>query len=359
MFQPENLRLARERRGFRKTDLAKKLGVSSQLIAYYESGDRDPTVDRLHDLSAALDFPLAFFSLEDVERVPVDAFSFRSLSRMTHAQRDAAIAVGSIGVRFSKWIDTKFELAESNVLDAPSGLVDSESASASMRSLWGLGDLPIDNLLNVAEMNGLRVFNLPLDHREVDAFSFWHSGSAFVFVSNLKTAERRVFDLAHEIGHLVLHRGHAAPRGRKEELEADRFASSLLMPRDDVLAHAPRYPTFDQLVTSKHRWKVSVAALNFRMHQLGMTSEYHYRELCIEISRHGRALEPSSLPFPYSYVLTTVLGLMRQEGMSRAQIAEQIGISPSELNGLVDSVTFSAISGGADGTARTGALRLV
>jgi Zn-dependent peptidase ImmA (M78 family) len=51
--------------------------------------------------------------------------------------------------------------------------------------------------------------------------------------------------------------------GREAEDQANRFAS-FLMPKDDVLAELPYVVFLDQTMRKKLRWKVSVAALNYR-----------------------------------------------------------------------------------------------
>ncbi|MEU0740737.1 ImmA/IrrE family metallo-endopeptidase [Streptomyces sp. NPDC006134] len=77
------------------------------------------------------------------------------------------------------------------------------------------------------------------DRPEAGAFSFRVRGIPFVPSSTEKTAEGGRFGAAHEPGHLVLHGEEQLPPGPQAEAEAHRFAAALLMPRADVLAHAP------------------------------------------------------------------------------------------------------------------------
>jgi Zn-dependent peptidase ImmA (M78 family) len=83
----------------------------------------------------------------------------------------------------------------------------------------------------------MRVFSIPADDRNVDAFSFWRANRPFIFVNTAKSAERVPFDLAHELGHVLLHRGWGRPRPPGYEHDADVFAANLLMPADAVYAH--------------------------------------------------------------------------------------------------------------------------
>lgn len=52
----------------------------------------------------------------------------------------------------------------------------------------------------------------------MDAFSFWSAeGRPFIFLSRVKTAERSRFDLAHEIGHLILTQMSPEPKSRQTD----------------------------------------------------------------------------------------------------------------------------------------------
>src|SRR5690242_180663 len=78
---------------------------------------------------------------------------------------------------------------------------------------------------------------------------------------------------------LPIHAGplaHGSPQGREAEREANNFASAFLMPRASVLAHAPRLTTIDHLIKLKKYWGVSAAALTYRLHAVGVLSDWHY-----------------------------------------------------------------------------------
>jgi Zn-dependent peptidase ImmA (M78 family) len=240
---------------------------------------------------------------------------------------------------------------------------DPEAAAAAVRQHWGLGQQPVKNLLHLLESKGVRVFSLSIDAAEVDAFSLWKDSLPFVFLNTRKSAEHSRFDAAHELGHLLLHR-HAAPGGREAEAEADAFASAFLMPRGSVLAHAPRFATLEQLIRLKRIWTVSLSALTYRLHAVGLLSDWHYRGLCIEISQRGfRKSEPEEAPRENSQVLAKVFAALRAEGMTKGDIAAQLGIHPSEIDQLAFGLMLVSLTETAgDSAARGGKvvrLRLV
>jgi Zn-dependent peptidase ImmA (M78 family) len=186
-----------------------------------------------------------------------------------------ALGEGALALRLNKFIESKFELPQADLPDL-SREANPEAAAESLRRYWGIGELPIRNMIHLVEAKGVRVFSLAIDAQDVDAFSMWKASTPFVFLNSHKSAEHSRFDAAHELGHLVLHR-HASPNGREAEREADAFASAFLMPRGSVAANAPRYPTLPVLIKLKKIWITSLAALNYRLHEVELTTDWQYR----------------------------------------------------------------------------------
>ena len=74
-----------------------------------------------------------------------------------------------------------------------------------LREHWGLGKGPIDNLINIVQKNGIMVSKMQLRLNKLDAFSVWFDNKPFVFLSSDKDTNVRIrFDIAHEIGHLLI-----------------------------------------------------------------------------------------------------------------------------------------------------------
>ncbi len=312
--------------------LADIIDVSPITISRLENGANEPEDDTLSALASALDFPRGFFFAEDVDELPAEAASFRSLSSMSAKERDAALSAGVIAYLFHDWVAERFNLPE---VDVPDMREDSgpESAARIVRAQWGLGEQPISNMVRLLESKGVRVFSLCEDTKNVDAFSCWRGDQPFVFLNTFKSTERSRFDAAHELGHLVMHR-HGEPQdSRQAEIEADKFASALLMPADDVLSRIRYVPDLDSLVSYKRRWGVSVAALNYRLHKLRVVSEWQNRSLNVELSSRGyRRSEPEGLAPETSALWPQIFAALWQDRITREAIADQLFISSAELD---------------------------
>jgi len=346
VFNPTRLAIARKRRGLTKGELASKLKLTPRAITAYETAEYPPSDETLSRIAHLLDFPVSFFAKEDVDELELDAVSFRSLSKMTARQRDMAKSQGTLAVDLARWMDKRFELPACNLPDL-SHESNPEVAADYVRQHWGIGQQPVRNMIHLLEAKGVRVFSISVDAREVDAFSTWKGDVPYIFLNGYKSTEHSRFDAAHELCHLVMHK-HGAPTGRQAEQEANKFASAFLMPRGSVLAHVPRFFTVAELRRLKKNWTVSLAALNHRLHELKLLTDWHYTNLCIEISKRGyRVNEPDSAPRETSLVLPKLFAsLYEQDGLTRSRIAEELGLSVTELESLLFSLVMTGMNGG-------------
>lgn len=364
MFNPSRLALARKRRGWTKRKLAQEAQLTDKSIMLFESGELPPSEPTLAALAGALRFPVSFFTQpDDLEEIPTNAASFRALTKMTAAQRDAAEAAGALAFRLSDWIGEGFRVPDPDVPRLGPGL-DPETAAEVVRMEWGLGELPITNLVHLLEAHGARVFSLAEESRVVDAFSVWRSGTGkpYVFLNTQKSAEHSRFDAAHELGHLVLHWHHDAPQGREAELEAHAFASAFLMPRAAMLASAPRFVTRSEVMTHKRRWRVSAMAFVYRLHKLKILSEWQYRTLTVDMSKRGeRTREPHPIARETSQVLNKVFNALRKEGVGKSDVASALHLYAHDLDALVFGLALLPMAGDGSGSSNQPApkLRLV
>lgn len=344
-FNPTRLTLARKRRGLTKSELAKAIGVDLRAVSAFEAGEYPPAEQTLFFIQKALAFPSEFFLGESLEEPLPDAASFRALSKMTASQRDMALGQGALALHLNAWLESHYTLPLPELADL-GRVTKPEEAADTLRQIWGIGELPIRNMIHLLEAKGVRIFSLAIDAREVDAFSMWKDSTPFIFLNTQKSSEHGRFDAAHELGHLVLHR-HSSPEGREAERQADSFASAFLMPRGSVLAHARPFLTLPDILRLKKIWNVSAAALAYRLHVLELLSDWQYRTLCIEIAKRGyRQTEPDSAPRETSLILPKLFSALQNDGISRVEVARMLGIPQSELEQLMFGLAISALQGG-------------
>jgi Zn-dependent peptidase ImmA (M78 family)/transcriptional regulator with XRE-family HTH domain len=336
VINPSRLALARQRQGMSVTRLAALTGLSRQTLLSYDSGKKEPTAASLALLQEHLKVSAAFLTGSDLDQVPPTAVSFRAMAKMTAGSRDRALAAGRMGILLHEWIGDRFKVPAPDVptLGRRHG---GEGAAELVRARWDLGQAPIKNMQHLLEARGVKIFSLPSECADVDAFSLWWQGTPYISLTAAKTAERRRFDLAHEFGHIALHGGDEACQGKIAEAEANRFAAALLMPRASLLSRPLRNPSLQQLLAEKRRWGVSAMALAHRLSEVGMLTEWEYRSLCVELSRRGyrRAEVDRTMEHESSQLLAKVLAALGGQRAGLGRIAEDLALPVEEVRNLV------------------------
>ena len=106
-----------------------------------------------------------------------------------------------------------------------------EKIAALVRAHWRVPSGPIRNLTLLAEKAGALVVHSPLGGASVSGVTFAVPGmSPLIVLNSDQPADRMRFSLAHELGHMVMHR---FPTPNMER-EANAFAVALLMPTTEV-----------------------------------------------------------------------------------------------------------------------------
>jgi Zn-dependent peptidase ImmA (M78 family)/transcriptional regulator with XRE-family HTH domain len=333
MFNIKRLELARKRRRYTSGILSEKAGIAPVTLSRVLNGKQTPDEDTKSRLIAALGFPPEFYELDDPDEIETKSASFRSLSGMTAKERDAALAAGSIAFEVADWLNNAYSLDEPDLLDLGHES-DSAAAARTIRQHWGLGEKPIGNLIKILEAKGVRIFSLSETTKNVDAFSLWRNDEPFIFLNTFKSAERSRFDAAHELGHLILHK-HGGPQYRSAEMEANLFASSFLMPAADVRTRLPYVASLNKIIQEKQRWRVSATALCYRLHKLGIISDWQNRTFNIQINQRFGKQEPYGIEREKSGIWRIVFDDLWQQRKSRARIAHDLSIPESELENLV------------------------
>lgn len=363
MFNPKRLELARKRRKLTGKALAERAGLTDVTISRLGTASNEPSIDTVKKLADALSYPIEFFYDGEYETIPVETVSFRSMKKMTAKFRDAAISGGEIGLILCDWADKEFNLPTPDLLDL-SKETDPEIAATLLRQHWGLGHRPINNMIKLLESKGVKIISLAEDTEVVDACSFWKGEQPIVILNTFKTAEHSRFDAAHELGHLILHKHgeysnkimalHVDPDNnelnykqvmntnkklkveRDIEREADRFASSFLMPRADILANMPRFITVQNIIEAKLRWKVSAMALAYRLRNLSRISDWQYRSIIIELAKKGyKKSEPIGIEKETSALWSQIFTYLWSIKKTKKDVAAQLNIPLDEVDTLV------------------------
>ncbi|GAA4257028.1 XRE family transcriptional regulator [Dactylosporangium darangshiense] len=327
-FQPNALTLARRWRRLSKRQLAAATEVTAAAITQYELGQARPSAGVLGRMALALSLPPQFFAAGIPAPATPGHAHFRSLRATTQAERDQALAFGEIAWRVVDAVERYVRLPELRLpqLDLPEPATggDIEAAASAARAAFGLGAEPIPHVTRLLEAHGVIVLTLPDVSDRVDAFSHWYGHRPFVFASTMKNDKARSrMDAAHELAHLLLHHD-AEPGSQVLERQATAFASCFLAPAEALCEELPARLDFDRLHELKRRWGMSLKALVYRGHAMGVYRDHTYRRGMSLLAEWGYP-EPGDLGPPESpSAVGQAFGLMAARGIGLDELAARV-----------------------------------
>lgn len=328
---PERLREARRARGLTVSELADKVGVSRQSISKYEIGAFEPSDSVLMEISSQLDMPILFF-YKPLDIPPNRGTTyFRSLKSNAARAKDVLFSRGNWAVQIANTLTEDIVFPEvdlPNLIDPYAtaerySLDDIEDIATYLREYWDLGSLPIKNMARLLESHGIIIVTINTGFSETDACSSIINGRPFIFLDTQKEcAVRTRFNLAHELGHLLLH-GNISQTDIEDkktldriEREANQFASCFLLPRLSFLMdiHSTSLLAFLPL---KQKWKVSIQAMVYRCRDLEVFTENQMIYIQKQISaRRWRKNEPydDEWPCETASILPTAIKMLIERG---------------------------------------------
>ena len=340
-FDGARLTLARQLAGLRKSDLAAAVEKSPTAVAGWESGAKRPTAATVARLALSLSVEPGFFVVrpDDVAALSTTPH-FRSLRSTTQLARDQAFAYGQVAVDIAASLERHVEFPEVDLPSRPVAMDDSndgepEQAAQLVRDQWGLDDRPAGHLIRLMENHGVLVVFSPPQVSSVDAYSFDSRLRPVVVLNPVKLDYyRQRFDIAHELGHLIMH-SDAEPGGRIVEDQAHRFAAELLMPAAQLREQLPSSMgsnAWRNLARLKEQWGVSIQALLYQARRLGRLSDVSHRNAMVTISSRGwRRDEPGLISAcEQPSLLPRALELLAREGIGEDKLIEQCRV-PSDL----------------------------
>lgn len=354
-FNGARLKLARTFFDYTLADLGERTGVTRQYIQRLETdANVSPAEDMLHALAELLHVDPQFFFRPLNLLLDESNCHFRKRKTTPKHLHLAAIAYGNTFYEVVRFVQKYAKLPGINFPSFPKPLSrnDIERAAENSRLHWGLGlDTPIKNMVRVVENFGGVVTTFKGLSEKIDAFSYVYyedqitspdceeNGRPIVVRSDYKNSTSRArFDVAHEVGHLILHKEEESDNSDLEN-EADYFAGAFLLPRSAFLREFPMNGdriSWTRLFDFKKRWGVSLQAIIRRAYDLGKISAVNYRNANIYISRKGwRSAEPLEgvIPVEYPEIMGKALALIHdRKGLGLLDISSVLLISPVMLN---------------------------
>lgn len=300
-FNHNLLLLARQYREMSQAAVSIAAGLTQPHYSRIESGllQDGPSEDSASRISKALTFPVTFFYQPDhMAGLPLSVHAM-------HRKRE------SVGERALKRLHAELNIRLMHVrrllkatemeAELPLPRFDVDDAGGpreiarKIRSAWMIPPGPIDDLTHYIERAGILVVMCDLDPK-IDGVTMQDRDlPPCIFLNRNIPSDRIRFSLAHELGHVIMHR---VPTETMED-EANTFAAELLAPAKELYRYfIGRRLTLDNLARAKAYWRVSMQFLLYQATEIGVIGRYPAERLWRRISQLGwRTREPAETDF--------------------------------------------------------------
>ena len=229
-----------------------------------------------------------------------------------------------------------------NLIDIKSNkcnsLEDAEKASIEFRNKYNLSSIqPLYELISTLENIGIIVIKIPNKNKQFDGFDglseIINGIPVIVLCDDMEDGARERFTIAHELGHLLLD----IKDGLDEEKACNRFASSLLMPKDAMIhefGNKRSNISYQELLFFKVEYKVSIAATINRLKELNIIGDYTYRKLNIMLSEYGwKKDEPYHIDNEITHQFEKIVHRLEIDNIiSINKACELLGVTSYEYN---------------------------
>jgi len=332
-----------------QAQLASLVGVSPATVSKWRAGTQTPESDTLERLAKVVNITPEWFTRPSAAKVSPPHFRSNASAHvaaraMLNARVEWAQDIAVALMEFVVFPDLNLPVRE---YTDPEEITaeDIEQAACECRDMWRLGRSVVQDVALAVEGAGVILVREETGIAQIEGLSTWSEvlGRPLVLLSADKdNGYRSRFDLAHELGHLVLHRHirHSNERERHKLLEQQghRFAGAFLLPAETFSAEVRVPPTLDDLLLLKHRWGVSASAIIMRLRALDLLDGDSATMLFKRRSaRWGAKSEPGDgdrKPELPRLLRRTIDLLVDEKVMPLEAIPRHIGLASSDIEKL-------------------------
>ena len=335
-----NLRRIRLLKNLSLKDAGLLLNMSAPAVAKYEKGEINPNSKKLIEFANA--YNVKVIELLKSYQVPNMKFtSFRKRKRLKGQNLELLKEV--IQNEVAKYLEVMEINNFSNNKKIKryncSNLEEAEIAAEKFRNDIKYSMLlPISDLINTLENLGIIIIKINNQNgmfSDFDGLSeFVNNIPVIVLLDGISDGARQRFTIAHELGHLIL---NFSNDDLDEEKLCNRFASSLLMPKDAVINEfgvSRNNISLYELMAFKREYKVSMAATIYRLKDLNIITEYTYRNLNISLNKlFGKKEEPILIVPEETYQFKRIVHKLEIDNIiSLNKACEFLGVTANEYN---------------------------
>ena len=328
------LALARESRGVTQNQLVEQIpNLNQGNYSKMEKGLISVPDETISNIAKVLRYSKSFFFKRSVN-TPISSFYYRK--RVSMSKKDLSILEAKLDI-IRLIVDELLESVDIPDFNIPHFEVDDDTSATNIaikiREFLKIPRGPISNLIEVLEAAGVIIYFFKANVSKFDGITLLtDKGQPIIFINESISNDRKLYTIAHELGHLIMHIPYSPlPTDRDEEKEANEFAGEFLMPyldcRNDLMDLR-----YNQLGTLKSYWKVSKAAIVYRAKNIYAITGERYTNLNIELSKNGeKKKETGFIDISEPKVVTLMINVHENNlGYSLNEMIELLGVNEDD-----------------------------
>ncbi|GKV66489.1 MULTISPECIES: ImmA/IrrE family metallo-endopeptidase [unclassified Sporosarcina] len=382
MFVGKKLTDIRLLHGYSRNELAKLANVSEQSIWQYENNYNGPSLEVVNKFKEVFNVKTKYFFEENSYTTDFSSsvLAYRSKEinsviktryETTHLEfvegfinllegyiaypKNKLVKIRNYCIRFMAEMNEQLDRTEIIQHIAEYARKELQLGNDNQRLMFAL------------EKNGVFILEKCLG-KDIDAYSAWSKKDKPILIlgTAMKSSVRRNFDLAHELGHLLLHYKMDFSELTKSEYklveaEAHDFASYFLLPKKEFsedIKQIQKVSNPDAYIDLKEKWMVSIVAMVYYARKLGYLTYEQYRYFYASLHRQNYTqLEPldekikiirpgkvrSSLQFLFEKEIISLEDLINTTNYNEKLIAKILGLPEEFFTNYLKEPTFFGV----------------
>lgn len=304
----------RESSGYNIKEVSEKLEITEDYVKEWETGEREPTIDELRDLSNIFNRSLSAFYLPAPEKERESPEDYRKREPDKHEKFSKKTLLGLRKAQYFQEVSK--ELLEN--LDLPtnpdvefinfSQTPNAEEIAKRERDSFQFPiedqkELPDDTelfreLTRIIEKKRIFIFQFPMVTKELLGFTLMDMKPYAIVINSTDVPRSKIFTLMHEYGHILLHKpGICIPDAERIFLDSDvevakiekwcnTFSGAFLMPRE-ALSKDIQSLEVDHIRKLSNKYKVSQYAILVRASITGIINYDSFKKAETNLKQRG------------------------------------------------------------------------
>lgn len=326
-------------------ELSQRIDCDESFLSKVEHGERNISLSKLSKISDILKIPLEFF-ITDKE------YSIAAYGRSNNSKdKEMQILISELNL-IAYNVDYLAGILNVNLCyNGPRDKYNREVTDKLINEIkinLSLPDIIDYTTLSeqLTEKWKVMIFEIPLKFDDLSGLTLKYNDKIVIFINENHTSERKLFSLAHEIGHLILHNNQnlsvLLSRNDEREKDANKFAEMFLIPSKlfyDQLSLSSTALNRKNIDNLAKYFKVSYDCMFYKLRSKGLVA---YWDKNISPKKHNKNKDLEHFTFkdyPLDYAVL-IWAALKNKKISFSKASEILKCTIQETEEFYEMLNF-------------------